>query len=72
MSPDFWKQFAGTPRIDCVKMKHDIQARIYEETKEMSWDERRDYLQQRAEAFRRRTEAAAEMVLREEPPEEAK
>ncbi len=68
MTPDFWKQFAGAPRVDCVKMKHDIQEKIYEETKEMSWEERRAYLQRKAEAFRHRAEAATEMVLREEPP----
>lgn len=69
MSPDFWKQFPPIPGFDCVKMKHDIQAKIYEETKDMSWEERRAYLQRKAEAFRRRMEAAGEMVLREEPPE---
>jgi hypothetical protein len=30
--------------FDCVKMKNDIQAKIYAETKDMSFDEYRAYL----------------------------
>lgn len=70
---DFWKQFEGTPRIDCVKMKHDIQAQIYEDTKDMTRAERDAYRQRRAAAFRagipwelaRHNES---LVLKEEPP----
>jgi hypothetical protein len=31
MSSDFWKQFPPIPGFDCIKMKEDIQAEIYEE-----------------------------------------
>ncbi len=40
---EYWQQFEEAPPIDCLKMKYDIQARIYEETKDMSWAERREY-----------------------------
>jgi predicted nucleic acid-binding protein len=40
---DFWKRFSQTPRFDCVKMKQDIQAKIFEEIKELSPDERIAY-----------------------------
>ena len=73
MNSDFWKQFEGQPRIDCVKMKHDIQARIYEETKDMTWEERCAYFQHGSAEFRRdaarRKDAAEGLVLREDPPE---
>lgn len=71
MNSEFWKQFAGTPSINCVQMKHDIQAKIYEETKDMTWEERRAYYQRGSEAFRResaqRQAACGDAVLREEP-----
>ena len=71
---DFWKQFEGTPRIDCVKMKHDIQAQIYEDTKNMTREERDAYRQRRATAFRTGTpwESARQdesPVVREDPSE---
>jgi hypothetical protein len=50
---DFWKQFEGAPRIDCVKMKHDIQAEIYEEIKELTMDQRIAYFRRGSEEFRR-------------------
>ena len=53
MSPDFWKQFEGAPRVDCVRMKHEAQAKIHEETKDMTWEERRRYYARHAAAFRR-------------------
>ena len=73
LTSDFWKQFEGAPRIDCVKMKHDIQAQIYEDTKDMTRAERDAYRQRRAAAFRagipwesaRHDES---LVLKEEPP----
>lgn len=72
MNNDFWKQFEGTPSIDCVKMKHDIQAKIYEETKGMTWDERMVYFKRGSEEFRRemaqRKQTAEDLVLREDPP----
>lgn len=73
MNSDFWKQFEGTPRIDCVKMKHDIQAKIYEEIKNMTWEQRMAYFRRGSEEFRRETDQkrapADDLVLREQPPE---
>ncbi len=65
MNSDFWKQFEGAPRIDCVKMKHDIQAKIYEETKDMTWEERIAYFHRGS--AQSHSESPATAVLREEP-----
>jgi len=53
------------PGFDCVKMKREIQAKIYEETKHMTWEERREHTRKSSEKFReeqrlRRAERAAE------------
>ena len=53
------------PGFDCVKMKREIQAKIYEETKHMTWEERREHTRQASERFwadieRRRAELRAE------------
>lgn len=70
MSATFWKQFEGTPPIDCVQMKHAIQEAIYEETKNMSWEERMAFMRSNAPAAGPSTNAEYEnaAVLREEPP----
>ena len=52
------------PGFDCVKMKREIQAEIYEETKHMTWEERREHTRQASERFwadieRRRTAQTA-------------
>jgi hypothetical protein len=39
------------PGFDCVKMKREIQARIYEETKHMTPEERRERTRQASERF---------------------
>ncbi len=69
---DYWKQFADAPQIDCVKMKHDIQAKIYEEIKDMTAAERIAYFQRGSQEFRQeraeRKASEGELVLREEPP----
>ena len=41
---------------DCVAMKRAIQARIYEETKHMTWDEIREHTRKGAEEFDRKIE----------------
>jgi hypothetical protein len=73
---DFWKQFEGAPPIDCVKMKHDIQAKIYEEIKNLTTEERIAYFRRGSEEFRRemaqRQSLAGDLLLREEPPEYGK
>jgi len=40
------------PGFDCVAMKRNIQAEIYEETKGMSREEVRDYIRKESMAFR--------------------
>jgi hypothetical protein len=39
------------PGFDCVKMKREIQAEIYEETKHMTPEERQEYTRQASERF---------------------
>jgi hypothetical protein len=45
-------QFKPIPGFSCIKMKRDIQAKIYEETKDMTPAERQEYIRQGAERFR--------------------
>jgi len=44
-------QIKPIPGFDCVKMKREIQAAIYEETKHMTWEERREHTRKSAERF---------------------
>ena len=72
MNSEFWKQFEGTPSIDCVKMKHDIQAKIHEETKDMTWEERMAYYNRTGQEFRETGKIPVagpeSLVLREDSP----
>ncbi len=72
MTIDDLKKIRPIPGFDCVKMKHDIQAKIYEETKDMSWDERIAYFRRGSEEFRRemgqRRAMKDALVLHEDPP----
>ena len=57
-------QIKPIPGFDCVKMKRDIQAQIYEETKHMTCEERLEHTRKASQAFReaqclRREERAA-------------
>ena len=54
MSSDFWKKFPVIPGFDCLKMKHDIQAKIHEDTKHMTQEQRLDYYRTGAKKLRRR------------------
>ena len=36
-------------KFDCVEMKHAIQEKLYEETKNMSWEQERDHLRKKIE-----------------------
>ena len=72
MNEEFWKQFEPIPGFDCVKMKHEIQAKIYEKTRHMTLDERLEYYRRGAEEFRqigrisaRKNEA---LEVKEKPP----
>jgi hypothetical protein len=58
-------QFKPIPGFDCVKMKREIQAKIYEETKGMTPEERQEHTRRTSKHFRedmarRRAERAAE------------
>ena len=37
-------------KFDCVEMKNKIQARIYEETKTMTWEQIQEYLKKNIES----------------------
>ena len=53
------------PGFDCVKMKREIQAQIYEETKNMTPEEQRERLRQASErAALRRKELAERQVAK--------
>ena len=52
MNEDFWKQFPPIPGFDCIKMKEDIQAEIYEEIKDMTSDEVVAYFKRAGDRFR--------------------
>ena len=45
-------RFKVIPGFSCIQMKRDIQAKIYEETKNMTPEELREYTRQGAERFR--------------------
>jgi hypothetical protein len=45
-------QFKPIPGFSCVQMKRDIQAKIYEETKHMTPEERRERTRRASESFR--------------------
>jgi len=53
------------PGFDCVKMKREIQAKIYEKIKDMTWEEQQEYYRQAVErAEQRRAERRiAEFVI---------
>jgi predicted HTH transcriptional regulator len=50
----------GIPGFDCIKMKRDIQAQIYKETKHMTREEIRERLRQSSEQAALRRKALAE------------
>ena len=63
-----WSKFPPIPGFDCVKMKREIQAEIYEETKHMTREERREYTRKASEEFwedieRRRAKLAAQAQM---------
>ena len=71
MNSDFWKRFPTIPGFDCLKMKHDIQAKIHEETKHMTQEQRLEYYRSGAKKLRRRgrpaTRHAEPLLVKEEP-----
>jgi len=58
-----WSKYPPVPGFDCVAMKQAIQAKIYEETKHMTQEERRERTHQASElAAVRRKELAERMT----------
>ena len=57
--------FGEDQGLDCVRMKQDLQSRIYEETKGMTRAERDVYREQEAVKFRRRLEQLAPAMAAE-------
>jgi hypothetical protein len=53
MTDNFWKRFPSIPGFDCLKMKHDIQAKIHEDTKRMTQEQRLEYYRAGAKKLRR-------------------
>ena len=51
-----WSKYPPIPGFDCVKMKREIQAQIYEETKNMTREEQRERLRKNVERFDREIE----------------
>ena len=58
-----WSKYPPIPGFDCVKMKREIQAKIFEETKHMTLEERRERSRQASErAALRRAERQRQAV----------
>lgn len=71
MNEDFWKQFPPIPGFDCLKMKRDIQAIIYEEIKDLTPQELVAYFNEAGERWRESrgiTARAAEVSRVHEAP----
>jgi len=60
MNEKFWKRFPPIPGFDCIKMKDEIQARIYEEIEDMLPEEQIAYFNRAGDRFRRRIRHAAQ------------
>jgi len=61
-----WSKYPPVPGFDSIRMKREIQAKIYEETKHMTREEVREYFRKGSEEFQaemrhRRAELAAEV-----------
>ena len=55
------------PGFSCVEMKRDIQAKIYEETKDMTSEQRRERTRQASERFREEGKCFHETVKENVP-----
>ena len=69
MSEDTWPKQDDKQPLDCVRMKEELQSRIFEATKDMTREERDAYRAQRAEKFQRRLEHLAPSIAAERPPQ---
>ena len=65
MSKANWPQDEYEQPLDCVRMKEELQSRIYEATKDMTREERDAYREQQSGKFRRRLEHLAPAMAAE-------
>jgi hypothetical protein len=47
-----WSKYPPIPGFDSMKWKDEVQAKIYEETKHMTWEEQREHTRKASEEFR--------------------
>jgi len=62
-----WSKYPPVPGFDSIKMKREIQAKIYEETKHMTREEVREYYRQASEESALRRKARARQRATESP-----
>lgn len=67
MSEATWPKQDDKQPLDCVRMKEELQSRIFEATKDMTREERDAYREQQAERFRRRLEHLASSIAADRP-----
>ena len=65
MSEATWPKQEDEQPLDCVRMKEELQSRVFEATKDMTREERDAYREQQAERFRRRLEHLAPSIAAE-------
>jgi hypothetical protein len=65
MSEATWPAQGDKQSLDCVRMKEELQSRIFEATKDMTREERDAYREQQAGKFRRRLEHLAPAIAAE-------
>jgi hypothetical protein len=69
MSEATWPKQEDEQPLDCVRMKEELQSRVFEATKDMTREERDAYREQQAERFRRRLEHLAPSIASERSPQ---
>lgn len=67
MSEVTWPAQEDEQPLNCVRMKEELQSRIFEATKDMTREERDAYREQQAERFRRRLQHLAPAIAAEAP-----
>ena len=67
MSEATWPAQGDEQPLNCVRMKEELQSRIFEATKDMTREERDAYREQQAERFRRRLQHLGPAIAAEAP-----
>jgi hypothetical protein len=67
MSEATWPAQGDEQPLNCVRMKEELQSRIFEATKDMTNEERDAYREQQAERFRRRLQHLKPAIAAEAP-----